>query len=150
MTEQSDLERTVLSLIDRRSEGVYWDFKREHHQDTDDDLLCLANAKHEGDRFLILGVDGIFSLHSIKKKTPKRRTQAEIATLLRDNADKFFQSRFPEVYMQALEIRETPLDVIVIKEGKKPYYLVKRLRSLPPHHIYTRVCDTNTPKNETA
>lgn len=38
------------------------------------------------------------------------------------------------------------VDVLVIEdESKKPYYLVERIGEVRPHHVYTRVCDTNTP-----
>lgn len=53
------LER-VNSLILLKKEGVYWDFKRQHHSSKGDllhDILCLTNAEHNGDRFLIFGVD---------------------------------------------------------------------------------------------
>ncbi len=32
----------------------------------------------------------------------------------------------------------------------KPYYLVEKIDGVRPHHIYTRVCDKNTPKNSVA
>ena len=95
--DQQTLDRTVADLIGRRGEGVYWDFKFEHHTDKwklVHDVLCLANAEHDGPRFLIFGVnDEDFSIRSIKQDNG-RRTQADIATLFRDNALKFFQSRF--------------------------------------------------------
>ena len=79
----------VNDLIARKGEGVYWDFKREHHANKGDlvhDVLCLANAEHAGPRFLIFDVDDTdFSLHDIKG-SDRRRTQADIASLFRDNA----------------------------------------------------------------
>ena len=39
------------------------------------------------------------------------------------------------------------VDVLVIEdETKKPYYLLENIRGVKAHHIYTRICDTNTPK----
>ena len=131
--------------------------------------MCLANAKHAGDRFLIFGVDNEdFSLHPITNDD-KRKTQANFADLFRANASKLFQSRFPEFYLQEIIINGTPIDVLVIKDTPdKPFYLVKeyvgkkqeydkkkqayieRKQVLPAHHVYTRVCDTNTPIDETA
>lgn len=67
MTPIDALQATVLSLINRKSEGTYWDFKCEHHKSKSDlihDILSLANAHHEGDRFLVFGVDDKFNLHS--------------------------------------------------------------------------------------
>ena len=154
MTKPDSLLETVESLIARRSEGTYWDFKRCHHANSADlihDILCLANTKHRGRRFLIFGVDSAdFSLHSINNGSG-RRTQADTAGLFRDNASKFFQSRFPDFYLAEVLIDGRLLDVLVIEDlPNKPYYLVERYRKLGAHHIYTRVCDTNTPVTHVA
>ena len=45
---------TVQDLIDRRTEGTSGDFKRPHHENSAElihDVLCLANAGHDGDRY---------------------------------------------------------------------------------------------------
>ena len=153
--DQQFLGRTVADLIGRRGEGVYWDFKFKHHTNNWElihDVLCLANAEHDGPRFLVFGVkDGDFSVHSIIEQDSRRRTQAGIATLFRDNARKFFQSRFPTFHLREIEIHGALVDVLVIEdEPKKPYYLVERVGRLLAHHIYTRVCDTNTAINAAA
>jgi len=144
----------VRGLIGRRSEGVYWDFKLKHHTDTGDlihDVLCLANAEHDGPRFLVFGVkDGGASVQSIEDDGG-RRTQADIAGLFRDNAGKFFQSRFPTFHLRTIEIDGKQVDVLIIEdEPKKPYYLVERIKDVRAHHIYSRVCDTNTPIDRVA
>ena len=149
MTKPDSLPETIASLIARRVEGTSWDFKRCHHANRADlihDILCLANAKHRGHRFLIFGVDSAdFSLHSISNDSG-RRTQADIESLFRDNASKFFKSMFPDFYLAEVVIDGTLLDVLVIEDlPNKPYYLVERYDKLYAHHIYTRVCDTNTP-----
>lgn len=154
MTDQNTLQETVDDLINRRIEGTYWDFKRCHHTNKADlvhDVLCLANAKHSGRRFLIFGVDNKeFSLRSISGDSG-RRTQADIAGLFRDNASKFFQSRFPDFHIAEATIDGTLLDVLVIEDmPHKPYYLVEKYEKLRAHHIYTRVCDTNTPVPDAA
>ena len=100
---------------------------------------------------MIFGVDDEdFSLHSIDKDTV-RRTQANLAGLFRDNANKFFQSRFSAFYLKEIKIDGTLLDVLVIEDTPhKPYYFVERFENICAHHIYTRVCDTNTPVNDAA
>lgn len=35
-------------------------------------------------------------------------------------------------------------------ETKKPHHLVERIKNVSAHHIYTRVCDTNTPIDRVA
>ena len=154
MTKQDFLLATISGLINRKAEGTYWDFKREYHKCKSDlihDVLCLANTKHTGDRFLIFGVDDEnFSLHKITEDSG-RKTQAELAGLFRDNANKFFQSRFPEFYLKEITLDGVFLDVLVIEDTPhKPYYLVERYGKICAHHIYTRVCDTNTPVNDVA
>ena len=154
MTGKDTLQETVATLIDRRAEGAFWDFKRCHHRDKDKlihDILCLANARHQGNRFIIFGVDNKdFSLHTISSDTG-RRTQADIASLFRDNANKFFQSRFPEFYLTEVSINGALIDVLVVEDtSHKPYYLIDKYQKIRAHHIYTRVCDTNTPMKDAA
>ena len=154
MTKQDAFLAAISTLINRKAEGTYWDFKREHHRSNSaliHDVLCLANAKHTGDRFLIFGVDDKkYSLHPINEDAG-RRTQADLAVLFRSNADNFFQSRFPEFYLKEITLDGTLLDVLVIEDTPhKPYYLVERYGKICAHYVYTRVCDTNTPANEAA
>ncbi len=154
MIADHTLAQIVRGLIGRRSEGVYWDFKLKHHSNKGDlihDVLCLANAEHDGPRFLVFGVeDGGTSVQSIEADGG-RRTQAEIASLFRDNAGKFFQSRFPTFHLRTIEMDGKQVDVLIIEdEPKKPYYLVERIKNVRAHHIYTRVCDTNTPIDRVA
>ena len=85
------------------------------------------------------------------KSDKGRRSQSDIAGLFRDNAQKFFQSRFPTFHLHTIEIDNALVDVLVIEdESKKPYHLVKKIKQVRAHHIYTRVCDTNTPVNRVA
>ena len=154
MIADHTLAQTVRDLMARCSEGVHWDFKLEHHSNAwalIHDVLCLANAEHDGPRFLVFGVDdGGASVRSIEDDGG-RRTQADIAGLFRDNAGKFFQSRFPTFHLRTIELDGKQVDVLIIEdEPKKPYYLVERIKKVPAHHIYTRVCDTNTPITDAA
>lgn len=154
MTNEGGLHETISTFISRRTEGTYWDFKREHHKckaDLIHDILCLANANHDGDRFLIYGIDDSdYSINPINED-PGRRTQADIAGLFRDNASKFFQSRFPEFFLTETEHEGKLIDVLTVKDAPhKPYYLIEKFAKIRAHHIYTRVCDTNIPSNNVA
>ena len=45
-----ELQKLVESLIDRASEGSYWDFKQSWHSDNADllkDIICMANNTTE-------------------------------------------------------------------------------------------------------
>ena len=114
-----------------------------------------ANADHVGDRFLVFGIENrTLVVHSIDS-TPNRRTQADIAGLLRDNSSKFFQSRMPTFHLRELNYDGKLLDVLTIEDmPHKPYYLVEDYsyggRTILAHHIYTRTNDTNTPLKDAA
>lgn len=153
MANDHTLSTIVSDLISRRTEGAHWDFKREHQKSPAHlihDVLCLANCKHDGDRYLIFGVDDQnYSLLPVDKGY--RQTQADIVGLFRDNAHKFFQDRFPDFYLEEITVNGTLLDVLVIEDRPhKPYYLVERYEKLEAQHVYTRVGDTNTPVNAAA
>ena len=150
------LRGIVKALIERKCEGTYWDFKRIHQAKPADlvhDVLALANAAHDGDRYLIFGVDesSDYRIRSIACDS-NRRSQADIASLFRDNAHKFFQSRYPSFYLREIAIESDVIDVLVIPDSPhKPFYLVADYKQrLPRNCIYTRVCDTNTPYDQTA
>ena len=158
MNEHDGLLATVLSLVGRKTEGRYWDFKLHHHENNAElihDILCLANAEHEGQRYLIFGVENqSYEMHSMTG-TPGRKSQADIAGLLRDNARKFFQSKAPDVYLTEVQCDGKSLDVLVIEDKPhKPYYLVEDYASskkkVRAHHVYTRSNDTNIPITEAA
>lgn len=150
MIEMTDI---IERLIDQRTEGVYWDYKEQHHTckyDLVHDMLCLANAKHQGPRYLIFEVSDSGVVRSIRKDRG-RRTQADVADLFRSNASKFADQTLPEFYMASVKVRNRYVDVLVIEDRPhKPYYLIEQYGKIKPHHIYTRVCDTNTPAGESA
>ena len=159
--KSGNLQATVQSLVDRRIEGTHWDFKLYHHENRAaliHDILCLANAGHDGPRYLIYGVkDKTFELHSIDDSL-NRKTQADLVGFFRDNASKFFQSRTPSFYLREVQFGPNTIDVLVIEDQPhKPYYLIEDYdcsrcsgRVVLKHHIYTRVGDANTPITEAA
>ena len=154
MNQDHELRDLVGRLLHRRAEGPYWDFKLKHHASKDElihDVLCLANCDHPGPRFLIFGVHPEnYCPHSIVE-SEGRRKQADLASLFRDNSVKFFQSRFPEFHLEEISVLGASLDVLVIEDKPhKPYFLVNRIGKVRAQHIYSRVCDTNTPVDQSA
>ena len=107
MTGSDPLYGIVQNLIDRQTEGTYWDFKRQHHENSAElihDVLCLANADHDGDRYIIFGVEdqtftAAFNL-SVRQTGELRPTSS---TLLRSNSSKFYESRIPENTLEGIE-----------------------------------------------
>lgn len=50
-----------------------------------------------------------------------------------------------------MTIEDKVLDIIVVKNTRNtPYYLSEQFEGVRAHHIYTRVMDTNTPKDKSA
>jgi len=130
-------------------EGVYWDFKQQHHANITDllhDILCLANAQHDGDRYLIFGIeDGSMDVHDLGADN-NRRTQANIISFLIDNQYKFAGGNYPDLRLEKIVIEACEIDVLVIaRSTQRPFYLVEKIDGVRPHHICARTGDTNTP-----
>ena len=150
-----NLQSIVEELILLKKEGTYWDFKREHHKKTVDlihDVICLANADYEGDRYIIFGITNDYKIVDISNDS-NRKNQANIIDTLR--SANFANDLFPDISLESIEIDSHTLDVLVIKDtNNKPYYLTEdkkfQVKELRAGTIYTRKMDTNTPKNSVA
>jgi len=154
----TDLEPIIRELIASKQEGDYWDFKVKPHDNKADllhDLLCLANSRHKGDRFLIFGVDDPADGAAIVGLGPAgkgRKTQADYLDFL--GSQHFAGGNRPAVKLVPLLLNGLEVDVLIIADVPiKPYWLTKdyvdgnrRVRQ----HIYTRVEDRNTPIAESA
>lgn len=144
------MENLIKQLVASKKEEEWWDFKREHHKSSLDllhDIICLSNALHPGDRYLIIGVSNDHELFDVKCNNP-RRTQADIIDLLKRK--NFAENNIPAISMENVTIEGNELDVITIRNNRvKPYYLVsdvkKDKKTLRSGVVYTRVEDTNTP-----
>ena len=148
------LKSEILNLIKSNTEGQYWDFKREPHKDNESllhDILCLANAKHDGDRFLIIGVDDPkknCEIIGLDKITVKRKNEADLNDFL--NNIKFVDG-IPTINVRTLTFDSKEIDIIIIKNSlQKPFYLEEDYGKVKAYHIYTRTGDRNTPKDKNA
>jgi predicted HTH transcriptional regulator len=107
----------IRRLIETRKEGVYWDFKRQHHTNKSDllhDILCLANANHDGDRYIIFGVeDGGINFHDLNNDEI-RRTQADLIAFLKDNQGKFAENCYPDIRVEKINIEGNELDILIV------------------------------------
>lgn len=158
-----NINAIVCELVESDKEGEYWDFKEAPSDPLDliHDIICLANNPHHiGRRYLIYGVkensdnnkeNPKYEIIGIPKGTIK---QAEIICTLR-NAE-FSNGNFPEIKVEEIAISDKNLSVIIIEDqpNLRPYTLgklcKKNKKKLFPGTIYTRVQDTNTPKDRTA
>lgn len=158
-----NLTSIIHGLVKSDKEGEYWDFKEARGESLDliHDIICLANNPHHiGRRYLIYGVKENaednrekpkYEIIGIQKGTIK---QADIICTLR-NAE-FSNGNFPEIKIEEITISGKNLSVIIIEDqpNLRPYTLgklyIQNQKKLFPGTIYTRVQDTNTPKDKTA
>lgn len=149
------MKSLVEKLVEKKKEGTWWDFKREHHENSVNllhDILCLSNAIHPGDRYLIIGVSDNYEYVNVNQGK-KRRNQSDIIDLLKSK--NFSENNVPIVSMETISIHNNEIDIIVIKnERTKPYYLLNDERKgkqlLRCGVVYSRVGDTNTPIDKCA
>jgi hypothetical protein len=152
------LEHEVLKLINSQKEGSYWDFKRQWHDNKVDllhDIICLANAKHKGIRYLIIGIEDPAQGEFVQccSTDPNRKTQAQLIDFMRDKP--FLGGYRPDLEVHTIIYDEKQIDVIAVSDQPhKPYSLFAQCedkgKRLFAGSIYTRVGDTNTPNNKTA
>ncbi len=138
-------------LGEQESESL--DFKQEHHKDTIDllhDILCLANAWAESDRFLVFGVKNDRQVVGVENDA-NRRTGANVQDLLRASR----LNRIPTVSMQTASVLGHEVDVLTIKNRPdKPFFATAdrdfQGRTVRAGVVYTRIGDTNVPLRESA
>lgn len=154
-----NLESKILSLINSKREGDFWDFKREPHENNASllhDIICLSNSLHRGRRFLIFGVSdpnegaNVIGLTNGQKG---RKNQVQFIDFLRTKP--FAGDCRPEIELHTIEIDNKEIDVLIIFDNPvKPYYLTldykDRDKNVKANFIYSRINDTNTPIDKSA
>lgn len=149
-----NLTKIVLDLINLKDEGGYWDFKEDWEEKSKNadllhDIICMANNLIDRDAYIIFGIkDKTFEVIGIENSNNRKNSQ-NIIDFLKDK--KFVGGIRPEIDLKTLNISNHQLDVLIIKNtSNTPYYLEESYRDVLPYHIYTRIRDTNTPKNNSA
>lgn len=143
----------IMDLISLQQEGGYWDFKEKWYSDNADlllDIICLANNLQDRDAYIIIGVkDNDCSIVGTQND-PNRKNTQNIVDFLRTK--KFAGENRPTVTVEPLLSDDgIEFDVIVVHNSlQTPFYLTEREKGLCPYHVYTRVQDTNTPRNSSA
>ena len=148
-----NIKEEIASLIELKTEGGYWDFKQEWHDNKADllhDIICMANNLADHDAYIIIGVNDKGEVLGVAEEN--RKNQQNVIDFLKDK--KFAHGCRPTVYVQSLGL-EKEIDVIIIKNSKNiPYYLTQEYedkgKCVAKYAIYTRIVDTNTPKNSSA
>lgn len=146
----SNLNNKIISLIEMKREGSYWDYKEKYHSNTAKlihDIICLANNMDNKDAYLIFGVADNGEIKGISGDE-NRKNQADIIDMLRNQ--KFAGRIAPLVKLETILLLNKEIDVLVIfNSNLVPYYLEEQYTrgksKILPGVIYTRRQDSNTP-----
>lgn len=142
--------RKILTLINSKIEGDYWDFKQEWHNDNERlllDILCLANTIHNEDSYLLFGVADNGEIIGLSEVSPNRKTQANLLDFLSNTM--FAGDNIPEIAVGTITVQGKEVDVLTVYNSHDvPYYLKpksKGYKKIRPNYIYSRIGDRNTP-----
>lgn len=146
----------IIDLIELKKEGNYWDFKEYWHDNNADllhDIICFANNLVNRDSYIIIGVEDKSYTITDVKNDPNRKNQQNIIDFLKSK--KFIGGIRPDIEVKTIEIQNCEIDILIIKNTfNTPYFLLEEYRDkgecVRRHSIYTRVGDTNTPKDSIA
>ncbi len=142
-------------IQEHSAEAVHVDFKQKWKGKEDNaklihDILCMSNANHNGDRFLLFGVNDSAEIVGVHDD-PNRKDNAKLPEFLR----KCNFNRLPEIIIYTVSIDGKDIDVVQIgNTAYKPYFLTKEYeqnkKQLRAGSIYSRNGSSNTPIDSTA
>jgi hypothetical protein len=167
---EDNLITTITSLIEKKTEGSYWDFKECWHINKADllhDIICLANNIVNKDAYIIIGVTNSGEVTNISNDSNRRDT-AKLTDFLRTK--KFVGQFRPIVRVETLSIKVGIIDVIIVENSTNTPFVLEedfsdsakksetnhindskeKIEIVRQGNVYTRIQDTNTPKNKTA
>lgn len=161
--KDASLTELVEAFIAQRHEKSFWDFKKEwndNNVDTVHDIICMANNLESDIGYIIIGIDENDEYRTVDVKTNneyRKNTQMVIDTLEKCS----WAYSQPSIEIKEVEFPDGFLDVIVVHSEPEamPYYLTSnygpqknnpKKKKLTAGAIYTRVGETNTPKDSTA
>ena len=151
-----ELLTKIITFINSKREDDYWDFKEQWHNNKADllhDIICLANNRVDMEAYLIIGVrDKTFEVIGVENDI-NRKTQQNLIDFL--NTKPFVGGIRPSIELKSFNINSHDVDVIIIKNSTDtPYFLIEDYRDrqecIHKYAIYTRIKDTNTPKDKNA
>lgn len=119
----NNLASKIYTLINKRAERDYWDFKQEWHKDNErllHDILCFANTVHDRDSYLIIGVSDDGEIIGLNEKN--RIKQVTILDLLSNVV--FAGDNTPEIKVETIRIDGKEIDILtVFNSYNVPFYL---------------------------
>lgn len=147
-----EFEKIVINLIESKREGPYWDFKKEPYSNNSDllhDIICMANSVTKCNKYIIMGVNDPklgAEVVGVDISSPNRKTQSQYIDFLRGIS--FSSNKRPEIELRTISFDSKIIDIlIIVDQPLKPYYLTEDKDGIKANYIYTRIGDTNTPKN---
>lgn len=142
------INKGIVDLINNKDEDDYYDYKLEYHTNKEDllhDILCLSNNTKNTDAYLIFGVTDDCEVVGIQEKLKSN----DILDFLKSKH--FAGDHMPDIEVKNLFYLHNIIGVIICKSSKfVPFFLLERYKGINEYQIYTRVGDTNTPKNKSA
>ena len=150
------LKEEIQELIAKKQEGGYWDFKREWHINKANllhDIICMANNLESRDAYIIFGIDEEqdYEVCGVNNDQNRKNTN-DIVVFLRDKD--FAGGYRPTVTIETIYISSVEIDVMIIHfDRHTPFFLSKDFTDggkIRANYIYTRIQDTNTPKDKSA
>ena len=145
--------KEIVSLINKKYEGDYWDYKQAWHKDKERliiDILCFANTVHNKDCYIIIGVSDKGEIIGLNEKSENRKKQADVLDMLSNLV--FAGGYCPKVSVETIIVQEKEIDVITIYNSNNvPFYIDRKpnkSRLIVEGFIYSREGDRNTPVNK--
>ncbi|MCC8191730.1 MAG: ATP-binding protein, partial [Ruminococcus sp.] len=142
------LNEAIVQLIRSKKEDDYYDFKQIPHKNNESllhDILCLSNNTENKDAYLILGVSDNYIVEGVGDDWQSNNIYDFLKSL------QFAGEHVPDVTINDLYYTFKRIVVIECKSSKNvPFYLSKKYQGIRANQIYTRVGDTNTPKDQHA
>lgn len=142
-----DLEHSrevVEEILSNEIAGEYaWlDFKLEYKNNPEElihDIVCLSNAQHNGDRYIVYGVENAtWNLRGLSNDLISN----DIYTIVNNQV----WNHKPIIAVDHVYLDGHKFGFIVIADSPtKPHYLRKPYKKIPAGAVYTRQGDTNTP-----
>ena len=151
-----NITEKFINLINLKQEGSYWDFKKEWYSHDIDkksdlvhDIICMANNQVDLEAYIFIGIeDKTFEIIGVDNDLNRWDTQ-KLVDLMKDL--KFYGDVRPVVHVENFLYHNKTIDVIVIERtNNTPFILKENYFSINRNNVYTRIQDTNTPKNSSA